>query len=79
MVFFGWKTIVAFSVPDDVAAKGYYVGFTANGGKSSQKRTVQHDSVFSMKVGREGCLFWVKAIDGSCLIAPQVIGRGPLH
>ncbi|HLD61106.1 MAG TPA: hypothetical protein VJA27_03175, partial [Patescibacteria group bacterium] len=28
LVFFGWKMIVTFRVPKEVAAKGYFVGFT---------------------------------------------------
>ncbi|MBI2038240.1 MAG: hypothetical protein HYT15_04970 [Candidatus Magasanikbacteria bacterium] len=86
LALFGWKTIVTFSLPDEVATSGYRVGFTTKDGKSWCKRTIAHDKFFSMKIGYEDCKFWVKAArnpeqpdtDGA-VILPELISRGPLH
>ena len=81
LVLFGWKTIVTFRVPEEVAKAGYYVGYWAFKGPAMCKNERLHDEIFSMKIGHENCRFFIEIMHGGfkSFKSPQLITRGPLH
>lgn len=80
LVLFGWKVVATFRVPKDIAAAGYYVGYTPIKGSTWYNDSATHGEVYSMKIGHEDCEFFVLPVDQkSPPIKPELIARGPLH
>lgn len=80
LAMFGWNMIVTFRVPNEVAAGGYFVGYTPSKGSAWYKKVRCHDEFFSMKVGYEDCVFFALPIDPKqppC--SPTIVGRSKLH
>ncbi|MDD5726509.1 MAG: hypothetical protein PHC53_03845 [Patescibacteria group bacterium] len=61
LLWFGWKCVAVFRVSDEVAEKGYHVGFKPQTGEAEIHLALCHSRTFKMAIGHEDCVFF--AID----------------
>lgn len=59
LLWFGWTKVAVFKVSDDVATRGYHVGFKPPNSEAQVHLAVCHSRRFKMTVGHEDCTFFV--------------------
>ena len=60
LLLWGWRTVVVFSVPDEVARAGYFIGFTDFRNRSKRETKPCHDPTFILKVGHEDSTVFIR-------------------
>jgi hypothetical protein len=60
LVCWFWRDQVILSVSPEVARMGYFIGFTDFNGRSKRAKKVCHALTFSMMVGNEDVIFFIK-------------------
>ena len=58
LLWFGWKTVVLFEVPQAIAEAGYQIGYWPSAGQPRINTTIYHHRFFQMRIGYENCRFF---------------------